>query len=153
MKSESCQNTDKLRVSPKNGAIKNLQYALRICKCPQIPGFNTENFITTIYGGRAIYRLSGNGKGVRAQHPHIGLYYSRLEYVSCTFCLENPADGLWRLHHVLSAHQAGGHKMLGHVIIASRVNDGPRTLKRKNQKNHRPLDAFVICLFPFSKNQ
>lgn len=48
-----------------------LTYALRICKCPQIPEFNPENFITTTYGGRSIYSLSGHGKGVRAlaQHP------------------------------------------------------------------------------------
>jgi len=38
--------------------IKNLQYALRIYNCPQIPRFKSEKLTTTKYRGQPICRLS-----------------------------------------------------------------------------------------------
>jgi hypothetical protein len=54
----------------KISTIKNWEYALRICKYPQIPEFNTENFVTTAYRGLSIYRLSSSRKGLRALAQH-----------------------------------------------------------------------------------
>ena len=63
---------------------------------------------------------------------------------------EKPAKGSRRFE---AAYPGELYQMLRRLIITSRVNGGPRTLKRKNQRNSIPLDPLVIYQLPFLRKQ